>query len=83
MVPIHFRRYNKVATMCGILNSVTYVGSAISGYGTGAIAQKYGWTITIIVWSVLAFTGCIVCCITGGLWKKVKANICYKYPVFI
>lgn len=74
MVPIQFRRFNKVATICGILNSATYVGNAISGYGTGAITQEYGWAITITMWSVLALTGCLVCCISARLWRKVKAN---------
>lgn len=74
MVPIQFRRFNKVASICGILNSATYVGSAISGYGTGAITQEYGWTITIFVWTALALTGCIVCSICIGLWRKIKLN---------
>ena len=42
----------------GVLNGFCYLGSTISSYGLGAIADNFGWTavfITLIGFVILSF----------------------------
>ena len=67
MLPPFFKRYGLTGTASGVLNSCTYVGSALSTYGVAAISEKAGWGITILIWVGIACLGTIVCfaCIKG------------------
>ena len=51
-VPRHFARFGRVATISGILNASTYIGSSLSTAASGAISDHYGWHATISVWAV-------------------------------
>lgn len=70
LIPLYFRRYGKVSTVCGLLNSSTYLGSAISSFGIGAMAEKFGWAITRVSWFILALVGVIVCMLVYKRWSK-------------
>ena len=50
LMPMHFQRYGAAATAGGFLNGMTYVGSALSVYGIGAMAERWGWNPTILAW---------------------------------
>ncbi len=56
-VPGHFAAYGNISTITGILNAATYVGSALSTYGFGAIAQSQGWTAVVTLWVIVALAG--------------------------
>lgn len=70
MVPPYFERYGNVSTMSGILNSCTYIGSAVSTYGIAALSEGIGWTKTIFIWFLVALVGCVVCLLCVHPWKK-------------
>jgi len=70
LVPLYFKQFGKVSTVFGLLNSSTYLGSAISSYGIGAMAQEFGWAITRISWFILALLGVVVCIIGCKRWSK-------------
>ncbi len=72
LVPIYFKKYGRVSSVCGIINSAAYIGSALSGYGTGALTQSFGWRITFAVWSILAVLGFTVCYYSRNSWKKFQ-----------
>ena len=60
--------------IAGILNGFCYLGSTISCYGLGAIADKFGW---IAVFWVLLFV-CVAVCVCAGIYlliKNVKSTI--------
>ncbi len=61
MLPPYFAKYGKVSFVSGLLNSCTYIGSAISTYGVAVIADKFGWGTTVLSWVIVAFTGVIFC----------------------
>ena len=61
MLPPYFKRFGLTGTASGILNSCTYVGSALSTYGVAAISRQAGWGITILIWTAIAFLGTVVC----------------------
>lgn len=70
IVPARFEKYNAVSTMSGIINSLTYVGSAAATYGFGAISDNFGWSTVLISWVVVAALGTVCCFIAIKPWKK-------------
>lgn len=53
-MPIHFGLVGKASSATGVLNCATYIGSALSSYGVGKIAEHFGWNAAIVFW--IAFT---------------------------
>ena len=74
MLPQFFEKYGNVSTASGVLNSCTYIGSAISTYGIAVFAEQRGWNATILLWVGIAFLGCLLCfgCIKD--WNKKFSN---------
>ena len=69
-VPKRFKKYGNVSTLSGIINSFTYVGSAISTYGIAIVAENNGWNITILMWLIIAVVGSFCCLLAFNKWKK-------------
>lgn len=63
LIPVHFAKFGRASTVGGIFNCCTYIGSAISTYGFGAVSEKFGWTATVIFWIILGALGVAVCAI--------------------
>ena len=74
VVPKRFIKSGKVSTYSGLLNACTYVGAAISSYGFAALAESFGWSVTILSWIVIALLGAVVCFLTAPLWKKFRRD---------
>lgn len=70
MIPPFFQKYGNVSTASGVLNSCTYMGSALSGYGTALLAEHFDWSITILVWTVIALAGTGICLLCVRLWGR-------------
>ena len=75
MVPLHFKKYGKVSFTSGLLNSCTYIGSAISIYGIAKISENVGWYITILSWSAIALIGTIICFSCAKMWEEYFLHI--------
>lgn len=56
LVPLHLKTQMNAGKLAGILNGFCYLGSTISTYGLGAIADAFGWLAVFI--TLLA-----VCCV--------------------
>ena len=69
-VPPHFRKYGHVSLVSGILNSSTYIGSAISTYVIALFSGRFGWGSTLYMWAAIAAAGMLICL---GFAKKWKA----------
>ena len=69
MVPPFFQRKGNISTVSGVLNSCTYVGSAISTYGIALLSETAGWQTTALVWFVIAALGTAVCVVCSRIWK--------------
>lgn len=61
LIPVHFAKFGRASTVGGIFNCCTYIGSAISTYGFGAVSEKFGWTATVIFWIILGVIGVAAC----------------------
>lgn len=70
IVPARFEKYNAVSTMSGIINSLTYVGSAAATYGFGAISDNFGWNTVLISWIAVAAVGTACCIVSIKPWKR-------------
>lgn len=70
-LPAHFVKYGKVSFFSGMLNSCTYVGSALSTYGIALLSERFGWNTTITVWGVVALLGLVLCTYSISKTKKL------------
>lgn len=61
LLPLRFRALGLTATLTGLLNAVTYLGSAVSGAGFGALSEAGGWGAVLAAWWVLAALGAAAC----------------------
>jgi len=68
-VPGHFAGFGKVSTVSGILNAATYIGSALSTYGFGAVAEHFGWMQVIVLWVVTAAAGAMLLFFRKSRWR--------------
>jgi OPA family glycerol-3-phosphate transporter-like MFS transporter len=70
MVPPFFKRWGLTGTASGVLNSCTYIGSAVFTYGVAALSAALGWKITVLIWLGIALLGASVCFLCIRSFKK-------------
>lgn len=69
--PLFMRGKVNSGLCAGILNGFCYLGSTISSYGLGVIADNFGWTAVFI--TLIAF--CIVVCLVWGGYSLYKRSL--------
>lgn len=69
-LPRRFAATGKVATVSGICNSCSYVGSCISSYGIALVAEKMGWQTTLFSWAAVALVGVALCLLAYRKWSR-------------
>ena len=72
VVPKRFLRTGKVSTFSGILNACTYVGASLSTYGFAALAERFGWNFTILMWVIVSVSGIVVCLLAAPIWRRFR-----------
>lgn len=72
ILPTYFIKYNKTSFVAGLTNCITYLGSALCGYGLGALVEGYGWNITSLVLVGICIIGIVACIIARPMWQKFK-----------
>lgn len=70
MTPPYCKKYGRISLVSGVLNSCTYVGSAISTYGIAKFSEVFGWSSTILLWAGIAFVAMLICVLSTKAWKK-------------
>lgn len=73
-VPKRFKKYGNISTISGIINSFTYLGSAISTYGIALLVENNGWNLTILVWLIISILGLLSCFIAYKRWNKFYSD---------
>ena len=73
MIPPYFKTYGTVSTVSGVINSCTYIGSALSTYGIAVLSKEIGWHYTVLVWFLVALAGTVLCVSCAKPWK-------HKFP---
>lgn len=69
-LPRRFTATGKVATVSGICNACSYVGSCISSYGIAVVAEKMGWQVTLFSWAAIALVGVVLCILVTRRWNR-------------
>ena len=72
MIVPYFAKYGRASFVAGILNSATYVGSALSTYGIAAVTDRFGWGGTMFVWCAAGVIGIVICLLTVGALNRMK-----------
>ncbi len=70
MVPKAYASTGKGSLLSGVLNSFTYVGSAVSVYGIVLFSNAFGWLPTVSLWAGIAVLGTAVCALTLPVWNR-------------
>jgi len=72
LLPLRFERAGRVSTVSGFLNSMAYLGCAISTFTIGILVQNNGWENTILSWLVITFLALIICILFRN--KRIASN---------
>ncbi len=68
-VPMRFAKYDRTATVTGIMNATAYVGCAVASFGFGMLSDKIGWTNTVICWLILVVLALLFTNIATKKWS--------------
>ena len=71
LLPPFFAKKGKVSTVSGVMNSCTYIGSALSTYVIPLAAENAGWSATLLLWLGIAAAGTLICALCVPFWKKI------------
>ncbi len=74
MVPPFFKSSGNVSTVSGVLNSCTYIGSALFTYGISILSVHIGWRLTLVSWIAICAAGSVLCLVCVKLWKKMRVK---------
>lgn len=74
-IPTNFLKWGRVSTVSGILNSTVYIGSSISTFGLGVVADLFGWSILIRFLCLFAAMGLVFCLCAIPGWKKFSSTL--------
>ena len=69
-LPMRFSSVGRAAALTGMLDTASYLSSAVSGTVNGAIIENSGWKTMIIVWMSLAAAGLTVSVAGAVKWRK-------------
>ena len=70
MIPPFFQKRGNVSTVSGVLNSCTYIGSALSTYGIALLSERLGWKYTLFTWILIGAAGTMLCLISVRPWDR-------------
>ena len=71
-IPGAFKKAGRVSGIVGVLNAITYIGSALSPYAIALLAGKGGWNNAVLLWSALAVLSAILCSAACKKWNDFK-----------
>lgn len=74
-IPINFGSAGYASTITGILNCSAYAGSALSAYGIGAIADRFGWNMSIFIWFAFAVIAIVICLCNVEKWQVFRQSL--------
>ena len=51
-----------------VIRLLSAVGSALSTYGIAAVSSRMGWSVTMVLWAVIALLGTLLCGFSARRW---------------
>ena len=73
LFPMRFGKYGRTATISGFFNFITYAGTAISTYGVGLLAERFGWGSALLAWVTLAAAALLICIAVARVQRREQA----------
>ena len=70
MLPLYYKDKANAGLLAGVLNGCCYVGSTLSSYGLGLIADNYGWEVVFYVLIACA----AICCVIALIARFINGN---------
>ena len=70
--PGKFLVYGQTAIVGGIVNCFGAIGNVIATYGSGYIADHFGWNVMILIWNILILLFVVMTILMVPLWKKFR-----------
>ena len=61
---------DNMSVISGLLNFMTYVGSAISTYGFAVVSDNLGWNAVVTTWVIISVFGIAMCVLSNLKSKK-------------
>lgn len=71
MAPLQLRDSFNSGRIAGIMNACCYIGSTISSYSLGAVADSYGWNTVLVVFLAVAVTAVVL----GGVYALTTRRV--------
>ena len=71
-IPRAFKAVGRVSGIVGVLNAVTYIGSALSPYAVALVAGAFGWNMAVLFWAVLAALSILFCLAASRGWDAFR-----------
>lgn len=75
LIPVHFGMIGRSSSVTGIMNCSAYIGSAVSSFGIGSVAQNFGWSSAIWVWVLFSVGAWITSVAGSGLWGQYEHRL--------
>ncbi|MDE6401729.1 MAG: MFS transporter, partial [Clostridiales bacterium] len=69
-VPFRLRTVGKSGMFAGVINTFCYVGSTLSSYLIGMLADGKGWSVVILLLLVLSAAAGVISLLFSAYWKK-------------
>lgn len=71
LLPLRFEKSGRVSTVSGFLNSMAYLGTAVSTFTIGIVVQNYGWSVTVFIWFLITVLALLICVVFRNNKLKV------------
>lgn len=69
IIPSKFARMNLSGGVASLLNAVASFGAVIANFGYGYLADRFGWTATILSWNIMALIAIIFTFLSVKSWN--------------
>lgn len=72
--PIRFQKWSLVATSGAIINGFASIGNMIATYGSGYVADHFGWNTLLYIWGVMVVVFVLITIFLIPTWKKFRGK---------
>ena len=70
-MPMDYATEKAASSSAGFIDSLGYVGAAISGVGIGWILDHYSWEMAFTSWAICTFISCFIML---PMWKHLPEH---------
>lgn len=74
LVPVQLQFTRRTSTLSGILNSATYLGSTISGYGVGRLLEQSDWGQVLRFWVLGLLAAAFLSIVLFRFWARQRGR---------